>query len=46
VGTQSRQELLKPLHKEGLKVHVVGDAVKPASLFEAVKSGYEVGLTI
>ena len=46
VGTESRQELLKPLLKEGLKVHIVGDAAKPANLFDAVKSGFEIGRSI
>lgn len=45
-GTESRIELLGPLKVRGLKVHVIGDAAKPATLFEAVKSGFQIGRLI
>lgn len=46
VGTKSCNELLAPLQERGLQVHVVGDASKPANLFDAVRSGFEVGRSI
>ncbi len=46
VGMESRVEMKEQMEREDMQVHVIGDAVKPANIFDAVRSGYEIGRSI
>jgi NADPH-dependent 2,4-dienoyl-CoA reductase/sulfur reductase-like enzyme len=45
-GNQKGDFLSDDLRREGLAVQVVGDAIKPSSIHQAVVSGYEACLTV
>jgi len=46
IGTRPVDELSADLASRGLSVNVIGDANKPAQVFEAVQSGFEAGLWV
>ena len=46
VGTQSNEELAKPLLARGIEVHVVGDAAELGQIIGAVRSAWEVARRI
>lgn len=45
-GTKSVNELEPLLRREGLEVTLIGDAKKPRQIYDAVRDGYETGISI
>ncbi len=46
VGTKSISDLKEPLEKLSLDIKVIGDAGKPGQIYDAVKQGFDVALSI
>lgn len=46
VGTRKNNELEKIVMAKGITVHVVGDAVRPAMVFDAIHEGFNAGREI
>jgi len=46
LGFRSNACLADALEKDGKKVYTVGDAVKPGKIYDAIHTGYRVGLKI
>ena len=46
VGFRSDRSLADALAKEGVEVHVIGDALEPRGAGEAITEGFEVGASI
>jgi NADPH-dependent 2,4-dienoyl-CoA reductase/sulfur reductase-like enzyme len=46
LGFRSNSELADELTGKGIDVRVIGDAVKPGKIFDAVHTGYRVGLKV
>ena len=46
LGFRSRDELYRQLRDEGREVLLVGDAVRPGKIFDAVHSAYRAGLRV
>ncbi len=46
VGSTPLEELAEPARQLGIQTHVVGDALKPRSLEEAIREGFEAALRL
>jgi 2,4-dienoyl-CoA reductase-like NADH-dependent reductase (Old Yellow Enzyme family)/thioredoxin reductase len=46
VGTTPVDGLVSPLREKGINVEVIGDAKAPGQIFDAVRDGFEIALTI
>ncbi len=46
IGTMAQKELIEPIEHLGIPVHVIGDARKPGTIFDAVHQGYQLALKI
>lgn len=46
LGYESKQDLYTSLIEKGKEAYLIGDAVKPRKIFDAVHSGYRTGLKI
>jgi len=46
VGTRKVDDLAKPLADSNINVHVIGDAKEPRRIYDAVREGYTIGMTI
>lgn len=46
VGTASRSDLVEELQGTGLDVRTIGDCVRPRTIFEAIREGYELGFSL
>ena len=46
LGFKSRNCLYNALKEEGKEVYLVGDAVHPGKIFDAIHTGYRAGLKV
>lgn len=46
VGVRPNRELADSLESSGLEMYIVGDAVQPRKVLEAIKEGFEAGLKV
>ena len=46
VGMRKVNDLEQPLTEKGMNVHVIGDAKEPRQIYDAVREGFMIGMTI
>ena len=45
-GVLPNRELAESLRETGLPIHVIGDALKPRNLADAIREGFELGFSL